>query len=152
MASYILRRDNPNWTADHLRRYLSSNGEDGYFVDFGEVGGPAAVATLILTTTGRKSGLPHSLPLIFGQFGQRAVIIASKGGAAEHPAWFLNLQANPQAQIQIRANKQQVRARIAEGAERTELWQGMNAIYPLFERYQARTARQIPIVVLEPAN
>ncbi len=151
MPDFIIDPNNKNWMAEHLQRYLRSNGEDGFYVDFRAIGGPARVPTLILTTTGRRSGKPLMLPLIFGHFDGKHVIIASKGGAAEHPAWFLNLQANPLADIQVKADKLRVRARVAAGEERTRLWQRMAAIYPAFDTYQARTAREIPVVVLEPA-
>ena len=149
MPDFIIDPSNKNWMAEHLQRYLGSNGDDGYYVDFRRIGGPAQVPTLILTTTGRRSGKPQMLPLIFGHFDGRHVIIASKGGAAEHPAWFLNLQANPLADIQVKAQKLQVRARAAAGEERTRLWRQMAALYPAFDAYQARTAREIPVVVLE---
>jgi proline iminopeptidase len=151
MPDFIIDPSNKNWMAEHLQRYLGSNGEDGFYVDFRRIGGPAQVPTLILTTTGRRSGKPQMLPLIFGHFDGKHVIIASKGGAPEHPAWFLNLQANPLADIQVKADKLRVRARVATGEERTRLWQQMTAFYPAFDKYQARTAREIPVVVLEPA-
>lgn len=151
MPDFIIDPANKNWMAEHLRRYLGSDGEDGYYVDFRRIGGPAQVPTLILTTTGRRSGKPQMLPLIFGDFDGRYVIIASKGGAAEHPAWFLNLEANPLADIQVKAQKLRVRARVTTGDERTRLWKAMTAFYPAFDKYQARTAREIPVVALEPA-
>ncbi len=151
MTDYIIDPSNKDWIWDHMRGYLDSNGENGYFVDFRPVGGPAQVATLILTTTGRRSGKLQSLPLIFGRLDSHYVIIASKGGAPDHPAWFLNLQANPLAQIQVKAEKLAVRARVASPVERTRLWPQMNAIYPAFDKYQAQTEREIPVVVLEVA-
>lgn len=151
MPDFIIDPSNKNWMAEHLQRYLTSNGEDGFYVDFRRIGGPAQVPTLILTTTGRRSGKPQMLPLIFGHVDGKHVIIASKGGAPEHPAWFLNLQANPLAEIQVKAQKLRVRARVAADEERTRLWKHMTAFYPAFDKYQARTDRQIPVVVLEPA-
>ena len=152
MPAYVLRPDQPNWAADHLRRYLQSDGEDGYFVDFRLVGGPELTPTLLLTTTGRRSGKAQTLPLIFGQSGDNFVIIASKGGAPEHPAWYLNLQEQPEVMLQIKATRLRARARTAQGDERTQLWATMVAIYPLYTKYQARTAREIPLVVLEPVR
>ncbi|MCS6946415.1 MAG: nitroreductase family deazaflavin-dependent oxidoreductase [Steroidobacteraceae bacterium] len=149
MRAYVMRPDDLDWTQKHLRRYLETNGEEGYLVDFRAVGGPAAVPTLILTTTGRRSGKPQSLPLIFGEDAGRYVIIASKGGAPEHPAWFRNLLSNPDAEVQIRSERIAVRARVAEGEERARLWRQMAATFPSFDKYQARTTRQIPVVVLE---
>lgn len=152
MPNYVIDPKNPEWTKDHMRRYLASNGEDGYYVDFRPVGGPPQVPTLILTTTGRKSGKPQSLPLIYGEFDGRYVIIASKGGWPDHPAWFLNLEAQPIAELQIKAAKFKVRARIAAEPERGELWRQMAAMFPNFDRYQKRTQRQIPVVVLDPVS
>jgi deazaflavin-dependent oxidoreductase (nitroreductase family) len=151
MPAYVIDPKRKDWASDHLARYLASDGEDGYFVDFRPIGGPAAVPTLILTTTGRRSGKPQTLPLIYGEFGRDCVVIASKGGWPEDPAWYLNLQANPLAQVQIKGEKRQVKARTAAPEERARLWQEMIKIYPLYDRYQARAPRTIPVVVLEPA-
>jgi deazaflavin-dependent oxidoreductase (nitroreductase family) len=148
VTDFIIDPRNPEWMKAHMQAYLASQGEDGFYVDFRPIGGPARVPTLILTTTGRKSGQPQSLPLIFGQFDERYVIIASKGGWPEHPAWFLNLEARPTARIQVRGEQFQVKARAADEPERSDLWKRMLAIYPLFDKYQARTERQIPVVVL----
>jgi deazaflavin-dependent oxidoreductase (nitroreductase family) len=150
MAAYVVDPSRPDWQAEHLHRYLATDGADGYYVDFRRVGGPELTPTLILTTKGRRSGQPQSLPLIFGEYGKDYVIIASKGGAPAHPAWYLNLVAQPEVGLQIREKRLRARARVAEGEERARLWKSMNAIYPPYDRYQQRTAREIPVVVLEP--
>ena len=150
MAAYVVDPSRPDWQAEHLRRYLATDGADGYYVDFRRVGGPELTPTLILTTRGRRSGQPQSLPLIFGEYGKDYVIIASKGGAPAHPAWYLNLVAHPEVGLQIREKRLRARARVAEGEERARLWKSMNAIYPPYDRYQQRTAREIPVIVLEP--
>ena len=150
MPAYVVDPARPDWTADHMRRYLATNGEDGFYVDFRRVGGPELTPTLILTTTGRRSGKPQTLPLIFGQSGKNYVIIASKGGAPEHPAWYLNLLANPEVGLQIKGDRLRARARVAVGEERSRLWNSMAEIYPPYDRYQKRTVREIPVVVLEP--
>ena len=150
MQTYVVDPARPDWPADHLRRYLATNGEDGYYVDFRRVGGPELTPTLILTTTGRRSGKPQTLPLIFGQSGKDYVIIASKGGAPDHPAWYLNLLAHPEIELQIKSERLRARARVAVGEERSRLWKSMVGIYPPYERYQKRTSREIPVVVLEP--
>jgi len=150
MAAYVVDPTRPDWMAEHMRRYLASDGEDGYYVDFRRVGGPELTPTLILTTTGRRSGKPQSLPLIFGHPGKDYVIIASKGGAPDHPAWYLNLTAHPEVALQIKGERLRARARIAAGEERARLWKMMAGIYPPYDRYQQRTAREIPVVVLEP--
>jgi len=145
------QKELPAWISDHLTRYLASNGEDGYLWDARLGGGQGMVPTLLLTTTGRKSGNELTLPLIFGRSGASYVVVASKGGAPSHPAWYLNLEANPDVQVQVKADKFTARARTASGEERAGLWRKMVEIYAPYEQYQTRTQRQIPVVVLERA-
>jgi len=141
----------PDWIRDHLQRYLSTNGEDGHLWDATLGGGTGLVPTLVLTTTGRKSGRPLTLPLIYGRAGVSYVVIASKGGAPQHPAWYLNLAANPEVEVQVKAERFRARARTATGAERAALWQQLVEIYHPYEKYQAATSREIPVVVLDRA-
>ena len=141
----------PDWIRDHLQRYLSTNGEDGHLWDATLGGGTGLVPTLVLTTTGRKSGRPLTLPLIYGRAGDSYVVIASKGGAPQHPAWYLNLAANPEVEVQVKAERFRARARTATGAERAALWQQLVEIYHPYEKYQAATSREIPVVVLDRA-
>ena len=150
MSAFVLNPKDPNWAAEHMRRYLATDGEDGYYVDFTRIGGPPLVPTLILTATGRRTGRPQALPLIFGRAGKDYVLVASKGGAPEHPAWYLNLAANPEVELQVKGERLKARARTATGDERSSLWQSMAAIYPPYDEYQKRTTREIPVVVLEP--
>lgn len=150
MSGYLVRPEAPNWPGDHMRRYIETNGEDGYYVDFRPIGGPALTPTLILTTTGRRSGKAQMLPLIYGQVGKDYVLVASKGGAPEHPAWYLNLVAHPEVGIQIKGDRFRARARTASGAERAKLWDIMAEIYSPYNEYQIKTSREIPVVVLEP--
>jgi proline iminopeptidase len=137
---------------DHMRRYIESDGADGHLWDSTPAGGPGPVPTLLLTTSGRKSGEPRVLPLIYGEAGGSYVVIASKGGAATHPAWYLNLCAQPEVKVQVATKKLRAVARIAEGAERASLWKQLAKIYPPYDDYQARTEREIPVVVLDPAD
>lgn len=140
----------PDWIKDHLTRYLATDGEDGHLWDASLGGGEGMIATLLLTTRGRKSGNPLTLPLIYGQTPAGAyTIIASKGGAPAHPAWFLNLEAEPLVDLQIKAERFKARARIARGEERAAIWADMVNIYGPYENYQAMTNREIPVVVLE---
>jgi deazaflavin-dependent oxidoreductase (nitroreductase family) len=143
-------RELPDWIRDHLRRYRESDGADGHMWDSKVAGGPGPVPTLLLTTTGRKSRRPLTLPLIYGKSDGGYVIIASKGGAPAHPAWFLNLRDDPTVDVQVVAQKFKARARVASGAERAALWKQLAAIYPPYNDYQKRTEREIPVVVLEP--
>lgn len=131
----------PEWIVDHLRRYRETNGADGHIW--------RGVPTLLLTTTGRKSQQPQQLPLIYGQDGTRYVIVASKGGAPEHPGWYQNLVANPSVELQVAADKFRARARTTESGERERLWKLMTKLWPAYDEYQAKTRREIPVVVLE---
>ena len=122
--------------------------EKAHMWNSGEAG---VVPTLLLTTTGRKSGEPRALPLIYGESDGRYVVIASRGGTPTHPVWYLNLEANPECELQLGAKHVRARARVAGGAERERLWKQMAAIYPPYDDYQQRAgARTIPVVVLEP--
>lgn len=139
----------PTWISDHIRRYLATDGADGHLWDSSERGGPGPVPTLLLTTTGRKSGKPQLLPLIYGKTPTGYAVVASKGGAPEHPAWYRNLVAQPEVGVQVAADNFRARARTASGAERAALWKQMAALFPPYDAYQQRTAREIPVVVLE---
>jgi len=141
----------PSWIQDHLKRYLGTDGKDGYLWDATLGGGKGLVPTLLLTTVGRKSGRILQLPLIFGQSGADYVVVASKGGAPTHPAWYLNLEANPEVQVQVKADKFKAIAHTAQGAERAALWSLMVDIYGPYTDYQKKTDRQIPVVVLKRA-
>lgn len=138
--------DNPEdilgFMRDHIRRYLATGGEDGHLMN----GYPC----LVLTTTGKKSSEPRQAAVIYGTDGDKHIVVASKGGSDIPPAWFVNLQANPLADIQVKANKLAVRMRVAEGQERERLWQKMAAIFPAYLEYQQKTDRVLPVVVLEP--
>jgi deazaflavin-dependent oxidoreductase (nitroreductase family) len=139
----------PAWIQDHVERYLATNGEDGYLWDASLGGGKGMVPTLLLTTTGRKSGGRLTLPLIFGRSGDDYVVVASKSGAPTHPAWYLNLEAHPEVEVQVKADKFKAHAHAAQGPERARLWSQMVAIYGPYQDYQKKTAREIPLVVLK---
>jgi deazaflavin-dependent oxidoreductase (nitroreductase family) len=141
----------PGWIKDHLARYLATDGADGYLWDASIGGGKGMVPTLLLSTVGRKSGKVLTLPLIFGRSGPNYVVVASKGGAPAHPAWYLNLETNPEVQVQVKAEKFKAQAHTANGAERAALWAKMVEIYAPYAQYQTKTDRQIPVVVLKPA-
>ena len=139
----------PGWIQDHMARYIATDGADGYLWDASLGGGKGMIATLLLTTIGRKSGKTLTLPLIFGQSGAEYVVVASKGGAPAHPAWYLNLQANPEVKVQIKGDKFTARARTANPQERAALWPKMVAIYGPYADYQTKTDREIPVVILK---
>ena len=122
-----------------------------YRLSGGRVGGSFGRApVLLLTTTGRKSGRLRTQPLLYARDGDRYVVIASKGGSATHPLWYLNLQASPAATVAIGRASEPVRARDAEGEERERLWRAMTALYSGYDKYAERTSRRIPVVVLSP--
>jgi len=127
---------------EHVDRYLATDGEEGH--DW------QGTHTLLLTTTGRRSGEKRQLPLIYGRHGDDYMVVASKGGAPDHPGWYLNLDANPEVEIQVKGDKQRAHARTATPEERTELWPVMTKEWPDYDSYQEKTDRQIPVVVLEP--
>jgi proline iminopeptidase len=127
---------------EHVRRYQETDGEEGYLWREGST-------ILLLTTTGRTSGNESTTPLIFGFDGDNPVIVASKGGAPEHPGWYRNLAKNPEVGVQIKGERFRARARDAEGEERERLWQMMNGIWRHYDEYQQKTDREIPVVVLE---
>ena len=127
---------------EHVTRYRETNGEEGHIWREGST-------ILLLTTTGRNSGEKTTTPLIYGLDGDNPVIVASKGGAPEHPGWYRNLAKHPEAEVQILGERFAVRARDAEGEERERLWTLMNGIWPHYHEYQQKTDREIPAVILE---
>ena len=140
------------WIAEHIELYRSDP-EKAHMWDSTSLGGPGVLPTLLLTTTGRKSGEPRSLPLIYGQAGDAYVIIASKGGMPSHPVWYLNLEANPECELMVGPKQVSARARVADGEERERLWKQMAEIYPPYDDYQKSAGtRTIPVVVLDPAD
>ena len=136
--------DSPvDWVADHTRRYLETGGEEGHEWRPG-------VPTLLLTTTGRKSGVKRRTALIYGRDNADYVVVASKGGTPDHPAWYLNLEADPEVEIQVLDSVLPATARTVTGEERERLWALMRQIWPAYDEYQTKTDREIPVVVLTP--
>jgi deazaflavin-dependent oxidoreductase (nitroreductase family) len=127
---------------EHVKRYIETDGEEGH--DWRN-GAPV----LLLTTTGRRSGEQRTTPLIYGRDGDNYLIVASKGGAPDPPAWYLNLSDNPDVQLQVKADRFTARARNATADEKPELWRTMTTIWPAYDEYQSKTDREIPVVVLE---
>jgi len=127
---------------EHVRRYVETDGEVGYVWREGS-------PILILTVAGRVSGKEYSTPLIFGRDDESYVIVASQGGRPQHPDWYLNLVAQPEVGVQVKADTFRARARTAEGEERERLWLQMNGIWQHYDEYQTKTTRQIPVVVLD---
>jgi deazaflavin-dependent oxidoreductase (nitroreductase family) len=122
-----------------------------YRLSRGRIGGRVGRApVLLLTTTGRKSGQSRTAPVVYLADGERLVVIGSNAGNVRPPAWALNLRATPDAAVEVGADRRDVRARVAEGEERADLWRRMNEQYGGFEDYRAKTSRDIALFVLEP--
>jgi len=130
---------------EHVQRYRETGGQVGHDWKRGS-------KILLLTTKGRKSGEPRTKPLIYEQDGDRYVIVASKGGAPEHPDWYRNIEQDPNVELQVLDEVFPARARTAEGEERERLWQLVNRQWPDYDSYQEKTEREIPVVVLERAS
>lgn len=127
---------------EHVRVYRETKGETGHIWN--------GVTTLLLTFTGRKSGEKRTIAIIYTQFGEVPVIIASKGGAPTHPQWYLNLLEDPDCEVQIKDRVYKARARTAQSPEREAIWAECVKNWPSYNIYQSRTDRQIPVVVLDP--
>ena len=134
--------DSPrDWVAEHAQRYLATDGADGHEWK----GAP----TLVLITVGRSSGTPRRTMLIYGQDGDNYLLVASQGGAPDHPQWYKNLAAQPEVQVQVMADRFTARARTATPEEKARLWPTMTRHWPAFDEYQTKTSRDIPLVILE---
>ena len=126
---------------EHVRVYRETGGEKGYHWRGTEI--------LLLNTTGHRSGQARTMALIHRADGDRFVVVASKGGAPDHPTWFKNLEADPEVTVQVRDEVIPVRASVAEGEERARLWSLMTEVWPDYDNYQRKTDREIPVVVLQ---
>ncbi len=137
----MANNDDELFGQEHVRIYRETDGDRGYRW--------RGTTILLLTTTGRSSGQERTTPLIHRTDGGRWVIVASKGGAPEHPGWYKNLEAEPEATIQVRDEVIPVRMSTAEGDERQRLWSLMTENWPAYDDYQRKTDREIPVVILE---
>jgi deazaflavin-dependent oxidoreductase (nitroreductase family) len=136
----MAQSDDDLFGAEHVRVYRETDGERGYHW--------RGATVLLLTTTGRRSGESRTTPLIHRTDDGRWVLVASKGGTPQNPDWFENLKADPEVTIQVKGEEVPVRASTAEGEERSRLWSLMTEVWPAYDDYQARTDREIPVVVL----
>jgi deazaflavin-dependent oxidoreductase (nitroreductase family) len=127
---------------EHVRRYRETGGKVGHVWREGST-------ILLLTTTGRTSGEPRTIPLIYATAGDQYVIVASKGGAPDHPGWYKNLAKHPEVEVQVEGDVFRARARTATGEERERLWRKANEVWPHYDEYAKKTPREIPVVVLE---
>jgi deazaflavin-dependent oxidoreductase (nitroreductase family) len=136
----VSEADDQLFGPEHVRVYRETGGERGHAWRGTEI--------LLLSTHGRRSGEEHTTPLIYRGDGDRWVVVASKGGSPAHPAWYQNLAADPDATIQVKDETIPVHATTATGEERGRLWSKMTEVWPAYDDYQSRTAREIPVVVL----
>ena len=151
MTEAKLAPNMPKWMVDHTNLYLSSGGKEGHMYTAAFPGKETmTVPSLLLTTTGRKSGQKFLFPLFYGKTGNSYFIIASKGGAPEHPGWYKNILANPEVEVQVGTKTVKARARTVSGAERQKLWDDAIVWWPPYVDYQKKTQREIPVVVLDP--
>jgi deazaflavin-dependent oxidoreductase (nitroreductase family) len=127
---------------EHVQRYRETNGAVGHIWN--------GATALLLTTTGRRSGESRTTPLIYAADGDHYIVIASKGGAPTHPAWYLNVSKTPEVEIQVKDKVMKATASTVEGAERARLWSVATQVWPNFDQYAERTDRLIPVVKLTP--
>jgi deazaflavin-dependent oxidoreductase (nitroreductase family) len=142
----------PQWMKDHVDRYLKSGGTDGhmYTIDMPNVP-KRTVPSLLLITKGRKTSEKHLFPLFYGKAGNSYYVVASKGGAPDHPGWYKNMLAHPEVEIQVGTEHLKAKARTTSGAERQKLWDEAVKFWPPYVDYQKKVPdREIPVVVLEP--
>ena len=128
---------------EHVDRYVETDGAERH--DW------QGTTVLILTTTGRRSGQRRSTPLIYGQDGDAYLVVASNNGADEPPGWYRNLEADSEAEVQVKDDRFTARARTATPAEKPRLWQTMTGKWSAYDEYQHKTEREIPVVVLDRA-
>ena len=136
------------WITDHKQQYLEDP-EAAHDWDAAPAGRPGLVPTLLLHTRGRKSGTWQSSPLLYQPCGVGFIIVGSRGGSDKHPAWFLNMQADPNCRVQVGRFAYSATARVLEGEERQRYWEMMASFWPDYAAYQQRTERLIPVVQLE---
>jgi deazaflavin-dependent oxidoreductase (nitroreductase family) len=134
--------DSPTgWVAKHIQEYVESDGQKGHKW--------RGQTILLLTTRGRKSGKLRRTALIYGRDGENYLLVASNGGAANHPLWYLNLVADPKVKLQVGAEKFSARAHTADPTEKPRLWKIMSKLFPQYDAYQEKADREIPVVILE---
>lgn len=147
-----IERATLEFVARHRESYLASGGREGHVLDYRHLGGHRFTTCLLLETIGRKTGERRITPLIYGDTGGEVVIVASKGGADVHPAWYLNVKAMDAVTIQVAGQAFRATWREPEGEERKAIWHFMAGLYPPYRDYQAATQRRIPLVCFAPGE
>lgn len=135
---------------EHCRAYLVSGGRQGHIFDSSIVGGHCFLTTLLLETIGRKSGKRRISALNYGDIGGEVVVVASKGGADVHPAWYWNLREMEKVTFQIATQAFRATWREPQGTEREKIWNFMDEVFPPYRGYRSATQRQIPLIMLQP--
>jgi deazaflavin-dependent oxidoreductase (nitroreductase family) len=151
-SASAIRETRKDWVSEHREMYLGSGGVQGHIMDITAVGGHAFTTHCMIKYTGRKSGKVFITPLIYGDIGGEVVIVASKGGADEHPAWYLNIRDSELVDLQIATQAFRATWREPHGDERTKVWAFMVDVFPAYAAYQASTERLIPLVMMTPVE
>jgi deazaflavin-dependent oxidoreductase (nitroreductase family) len=149
-TSAAIRETRKDWISEHREMYLRSGGAEGHIMDITPVGGHSFTTHCLIKYTGRKSGKIFITPLIYGDTGGEVIICASKGGADEHPAWFLNIRDSAEIEFQVGTQAFRGSWRLPEGEEHKKLWAFMVDVFPSYANYQSSTDRQIPLVAMKP--
>jgi len=147
-----IEREMLEWRNNHLNSYLDSGGAEGHILDMSHAGGHRFTTTLLLRTTGSKSGELRTSPLIYGDIGGEVVIVASKGGNDSNPGWVGNIRAGGEVAFQVATQAFRASWRELEGAERAKVWDFMVEVFPPYAEYQTKTDRQIPVFALKPVD
>ena len=147
-TSAAIRETRRDWMVEHREMYLRSGGAQGHIMDVTSVGGHAFTTHCLIKYTGRKSGKIFITPLIYGDIGGEVVICASKGGAEDHPGWYLNIRDSETVEFQIATQAFRATWREPQGAERDKVWNFMADVFPPYLKYQASTSRKIPLVMM----
>lgn len=148
-SAAAIRDTRKDFITEHREMYLRSGGAQGHILDITAVGGHSFTTHCMIRYTGRKSGKVFITPLIYGDIGGEVVIVASKGGADQHPAWYLNIRDSDQVEFQIATQAFRGTWREPEGAERDRIWAFMVEVFPAYAQYQASTERRIPLVMMK---
>jgi deazaflavin-dependent oxidoreductase (nitroreductase family) len=148
-SSGAIRDVRRNWVVEHRENYLRSGGTEGHIMDITAVGGYPFATHCLIKYKGRNSGKTYITPLCYGDIGGEVVICASKGGADEHPAWYLNIQASTEIELQVATQAFRATWREPVGPERERVWAFMQACFPFYTTYQSSTKRVLPLVMMK---
>jgi deazaflavin-dependent oxidoreductase (nitroreductase family) len=148
-SSEAIRDARTDFMIEHRQTYLQSGGAQGHILDLTAVGGRPFTTHCMIKYVGRKSGKTFITPLIYGDLGGEVVIVASKGGADTHPAWYLNIRDSKDIEFQVATQAFRATWREPQGQERAKVWDFMVGVFPSYAAYQASTQRAIPLVMMK---